>query len=135
MNFSQFVQAARISGADARLTRHRPLAGKVFAITGKLDDGVSRTDWASLITLWGGSVSNIADYRVNALLAVDPDRRTAKQQTARRYGVPVLSEHDFVEHWLVPAVDTAYLAERAFLGADDDDVILNRISPLSDLGA
>lgn len=133
MKFHQFVEAAVVSGADVRMRKHRPLAGKVFAITGKLDSGISRSDWDSLIHQWGGSVSNIADYRVNALLAVDPERRTAKQQSARRYGVPVLSEDDFVAEWLLPAVDSAYLAEKAFL-VDENDV-LDRIKPLSDLGA
>jgi NAD-dependent DNA ligase len=138
MNFADFVEVSIAASDDLVMARQKPLRGKTFAITGKLEDGVTRTDFAKLLSLWGANVIGVVDYRVDVLLATDPGRRTSKRVAADRHRVLVQNEHAFVASVLIPARTAARLAEAPGPrpGADlDDEAILSRIKPLSDLGA
>lgn len=130
MNFAEFVKHVNDAHGAAAMARTRPLLGKVFVITGRLDDGQGRNEALAVLRTWGAVTPATVDYATSALIATN-EKRTAKRNAAVRYGVPIVTEAEFVHHWLMPA-----LADALGLAVPvDDDAILDRIKPLSDLGA
>jgi len=90
LNVYEFLRFLSASDKEA-LEVYRPLAHKHIVVTGKLDEGVLRETLVDALAKWGAVIEMHVTPSTDVLLAVDPDRMTAKRKDAARYGVSVLS--------------------------------------------
>lgn len=137
MGIYTFWDTLDVSSRKAMLD-HRPLRGKRIVITGKLEDGLSRSDAQRLLTDFGALCYPAVDALTDILLAVDPTRMTVKRKEADRLDIPVLDEGAFVL-WLRGMRDSAVEIESLLTAppvpwTDDDSEYQDTIKPLSDFG-
>jgi hypothetical protein len=149
LNVYEFLKFLSASDKEA-LEAFRPLSGKRIVITGKLEDGLLRETLTGALTRWGAVVDTSVYPSTDVLLAVDPDRMTAKRKDAARFAVDVMNEHAFTD-WLGKAreraiedrvrIEAARAAAAApvppptwFAGADpEDEEFVDEIAPLGDV--
>ena len=105
LNVYEFLRFLSASDKEA-LEVYRPLAHKHIVVTGKLDEGVLRETLVDALAKWGAVIEMHVTPSTDVLLAVDPDRMTAKRKDAARYGVSVLNEYAFTA-WLNDARERA----------------------------
>jgi hypothetical protein len=91
--FAEFIRALDTDDLDL-LAIYKPLAGRRIVITGALD-GCSREEFTRHLFEWGASVDSGVRSSTDWLLAVDPERMTAKRKQAAAFGVTVLDEYGF----------------------------------------
>jgi len=129
----------------ATLAAYRPLAHKRVVLTGKLDGGVLRETLTTWLTTWGATVEGEVVPSTDVLLAVDPERMTAKRKAAARFGITVYDEYGFAA-WLSAHRDVARAeADRLaaasapvpppewFAGAEPNEEYEDDIVPLADI--
>lgn len=73
----------------------KPLAGKTFVITGKLIHYKNRKDLEDTIESNGGSVSSSVSSKTSYLINNDFESTSSKNQTAKKLGVPIITEDEF----------------------------------------
>jgi DNA ligase (NAD+) len=76
------------------------LANKVIVITGKLSLFKNREELAQQIRAHGGKVSSSVSKATSYLINNDNTSQTAKNLTAIKLGVPILTEETFVRQFL-----------------------------------
>ena len=73
------------------------LEGLKFAVTGTVKQFKNRTELQSFIEEHGGKVVSSVSKNVNYLINNDTESTSAKNTTAKRLGIPIISETDFLE--------------------------------------
>lgn len=75
----------------------RPLEGKTFVITGSLEHFANRRELQNLIEEKGGKVVGSVSEKTGYLINNDSMSSSAKNRTARKLGIPVITENEFLE--------------------------------------
>lgn len=75
----------------------KTLADMTIVITGKLNHFKNRDELKSLIEAKGGKVAGSVSKKTSYLINNDIDSASSKNQTAKSYNIPILSEEDFIE--------------------------------------
>lgn len=75
------------------------LQGKVFVITGKLSS-VSRGELIGKIESFGGTVSSSVSKKTDYLINNDPESKSSKNLTAKKLGVPIITEKEILKIFL-----------------------------------
>lgn len=73
------------------------LKDMTFVITGKLETFKNRAELQSLIEKNGGKVVSSVSAKVNFLINNDIDSGSAKNVSAKKLGIPIISEKNFLE--------------------------------------
>lgn len=73
------------------------LQGKVFVITGKLNQFKNRDELVAKIESLGGKVSGSVSKNVNYLINNDVTSTTGKNKKAKELGIQIISEQDFID--------------------------------------
>lgn len=73
------------------------LEGLTFTITGKLESFKNRDELKSVIESLGGKVTNSVSKNTNYLINNDINSASSKNETAKKLGVSIITERDFIE--------------------------------------
>jgi len=76
------------------------LQGKIIVITGKLTNFKNRDKLKSIIEKAGGKVGSSITGKTDLLINNDVNSNSAKNNAAKQRGIPILSEADFIKHYL-----------------------------------
>lgn len=76
------------------------LQGKVIVITGKLALFKNRNELKDIIIQNGGKVSDSITSKTDILINNDINSTSAKNKLAQSKGIPIISEADFMEHYI-----------------------------------
>lgn len=76
------------------------LQGKTIVITGKLTNFKNRDELKSIIEKAGGKVGNSITGKTDLLINNDVNSNSAKNNAAKQRGIAILSEADFIKHYL-----------------------------------
>jgi len=79
--------------------RDSDLKGSVFAITGSLERFSSRDALKEAIEERGGRVSSSVSKNTTALINNDIDSASSKNKKAKEFGIPVISEVEFIDEY------------------------------------
>ncbi len=77
-------------------TASQTLAGKTFVITGSLTHFPNREALKAKIEAAGGKVAGSVSAKTTALINNDAASASSKNQTAKKFGIPVLTEDEFL---------------------------------------
>lgn len=72
------------------------LSGLVFVVTGKLHHYKNRDELKAEIESLGGKVTGSVSSKTNYLINNDTTSGSAKNQSAKRLGIPIISEDEFI---------------------------------------
>ena len=72
------------------------LAGKTFVITGSLQHFENREALKAKIEALGGKVAGSVSAKSTALINNDAASASTKNQTAKKLGIPILTEEEFL---------------------------------------
>ena len=75
--------------------KEQSLEGKSIVITGTLTHFKNRAELQKVIEAAGGKVVGSVSKNTSYLINNDIESTSAKNQTAKRLGVPIISEEDF----------------------------------------
>lgn len=81
--------------AAATSSNDNVLEGKTFVITGKVKAFKNRDELKSFIESKGGKVTGSVTSKTSYLINNDTESTTAKNQTAKKMGIPIISEEEF----------------------------------------
>lgn len=81
---------------DGPKTADTPLEGKIFVITGKLNNYKNRDELKTLIEALGGKVSGSISGKTNYLINNDVNSTSSKNASAKKLNIPIISEEDFL---------------------------------------
>lgn len=70
---------------------------KIFAITGSLTHFSNRNELINKIEELGGKVSGSVSSKTNYLINNDKESSSSKNKKAKSYGIPIISEEDFLK--------------------------------------
>ncbi len=76
------------------------LEGKVFVVTGSLNHYPSRNELKEEIEKKGGKVTGSVTKKTNCLINNDSTSSSSKNKKAKELGVPILTEEQFIKHFL-----------------------------------
>ena len=76
------------------------LQGKTIVITGKLTNFKNRDELKSIIEKAGGKVGSSITGKTDLLINNDVNSNSAKNNAAKQRGIAILSEADFIKHYL-----------------------------------
>ena len=76
------------------------LTGKTIVITGKLTKFKNRDELKAAIEKHGGKVSSSISKKTSFLINNDFESQSSKNKTAKSYGIPIITELDFVTQYL-----------------------------------
>ena len=76
------------------------LTGKTIVITGKLTKFKNRDELKTAIEKHGGKVSSSISKKTSFLINNDFESQSSKNKTAKSYGIPIITELDFVMQYL-----------------------------------
>ena len=76
------------------------LQGKTIVITGKLTNFKNRDELKSIIEKVGGKVGSSITGKTDLLINNDVNSNSAKNNAAKQRGISILSEADFIKHYL-----------------------------------
>lgn len=71
------------------------LNGKIFCITGKLKEFKNRDELKKVIESRGGKVTGSVSSKTNYLINNDINSTSSKNETAKKLGIPIITEEDF----------------------------------------
>ncbi len=80
----------------------QPLTGLSFVVTGSLHGFANRNELKERIEALGGKVTGSVTGNTRCLINNDSASQSSKNVAARRLGVPVLTEDEFMTQYLVP---------------------------------
>lgn len=73
-----------------------PIAGKVFVITGSVNNFANRDELKAYIESLGGKASGSVSSKTDYLINNDVNSLSSKNKKARELGIPIISEQDFL---------------------------------------
>ena len=76
------------------------LTGKTIVITGKLTTFKNRAELKAVIEAHGGKVSDSVSKKTDLLINNDINSASFKNITAEKYGIPIVSELDFMKQYI-----------------------------------
>ena len=76
------------------------LSGKTIVITGKLTKFKNRAELKSVIEEHGGKVTDSISAKTNILINNDINSASAKNKAAKARNIPIITEADFIQHYL-----------------------------------
>jgi DNA ligase (NAD+) len=76
------------------------LTGKTIVITGKLTTFKNRAELKAVIESHGGKVSDSVSRKTDLLINNDINSASFKNITAEKYGIPIISELDFMKQYI-----------------------------------
>ena len=76
------------------------LKGKNIVITGKLIKFKNRNELKNIIEQYGGKVTGSISSKTDILINNDINSTSSKNKTAKEYGIPIISEVDFITQYL-----------------------------------
>ena len=76
------------------------LTGKTIVITGKLTTFKNRAELKAVIEAHGGKVSDSVSKKTDLLINNDINSASSKNITAEKYGIPIISELDFMKQYI-----------------------------------
>lgn len=88
------IQVEQVDGSS------QTLEGKVFVITGSLEQFANRNELKALIESKGGKVTGSVTSRTTCLINNDTMSSSTKNKKAKELGVEILSEQDFLEQYM-----------------------------------
>ncbi len=77
-----------------------PINGKSFCITGSLNYYANRNELKDIIEQKGGKVTGSVTSKTTCLINNDITSNSSKNKKAKELNVPILTEEDFVNHYL-----------------------------------
>lgn len=83
------------NAAAATSSNDNVLEGKTFVITGKVKAFKNRDELKSFIESKGGKVTGSVTSKTSYLINNDTESTTAKNQTAKKMGIPIIGEEEF----------------------------------------
>ena len=83
--------------AMPKIDRNSPIAGKIFCITGDVYTFKNRKELQAKIESLGAKASSSVSAKTNYLINNDITSTSNKNQTAKKLGVPIISEADFLK--------------------------------------
>ena len=83
--------------AMPKIDRNSPIAGKIFCITGDVYTFKNRKELQAKIESLGAKASSSVSAKTNYLINNDVTSTSNKNQTAKKLGVPIISEADFLK--------------------------------------
>ena len=89
IHFKSITQEESSNGED--------LTGKVFVITGKVSHFKNRDELKALIESLGGKVTGSVSKNTHYLINNDVNSTSSKNVAAKSFGIPILSEDDFIK--------------------------------------
>ena len=81
-------------------TEDNNLKDLTFVITGSLNNFKNRDELKKVIEACGGKVAGSVSGKTNYLINNDINSTTAKNATARKLNIPIISEKDFIEKFI-----------------------------------
>jgi DNA ligase (NAD+) len=78
-------------------TEIQSLAGKIFVITGSVEQFANRNELKDFIEKLGGKVTGSVSKNTDYLINNDTTSDSSKNKKAKQLGIPILSEADFME--------------------------------------
>ena len=81
-------------------TKDDNLKDLTFVITGSLNNFKNRDELKKVIEVCGGKVVGTVSGKTNYLINNDINSTTSKNATARKLGIPIISEKDFIEKFI-----------------------------------
>lgn len=99
MSLLQEVHVTDFEHEPVLETENLPLSGKVFVITGSLEQFENRKDLKSYIEQLGGKVTGSVTGNTSYLINNDSQSTSSKNKKAKELGVPVITEAEFVEQF------------------------------------
>lgn len=82
--------------AMPKINRNSPIAGKVFCITGDVYTFKNRKELQAKIESLGAKASSSVSSKTNYLINNDVTSTSNKNQTAKKLGIPIISEQQFL---------------------------------------
>jgi len=76
------------------------LEKKIIVITGKLNNFKNRNELKKVIEEHGGKVASSISSKTNILINNDINSTSSKNKQAKEYGIPIISESDFITQYL-----------------------------------
>lgn len=83
--------------AVAKIDRNSPIAGLTFCITGEVYSFKNRKELQAKIESLGAKAASSVSAKTNYLINNDTTSGSSKNQTAKKLGVPIISEADFLK--------------------------------------
>lgn len=80
-----------------KINRNSPISNLVFCVTGDVYTFKNRKELQSKIESLGGKVSSSVSAKTNYLINNDVTSTSNKNQTAKKLGIPIISEVDFLK--------------------------------------
>ena len=84
---------------DVKEKTGHPLSGKVFVVTGSLEQFANRKALKDYIEEHGGKVTGSVTKKTDYLINNDSQSVSSKNKKAKELGVPVMTEAEFVEQF------------------------------------
>lgn len=83
--------------AMQKINRNSPISGMTFCITGDVYQFKNRKELQALIESLGAKASSSVSAKTNYLINNDITSNSNKNQTAKKLGIPIISENDFLK--------------------------------------
>lgn len=83
--------------AMQKINRNSPISGMIFCITGDVYQFKNRKELQALIESLGAKASSSVSAKTNYLINNDITSNSNKNQTAKKLGIPIISENDFLK--------------------------------------
>lgn len=79
----------------------KPLSGLSICITGSLEEFSNREELSDKITALGGKIASGVSKKTSLLINNDSESTSSKNNKAKELGIPILTEKEFIEKYLV----------------------------------
>ena len=98
MNRSMIIELSKemVFKAMPKINRNSPISGLTFCITGDVYQFKNRKELQVLIESLGAKASSSVSAKTNYLINNDITSNSNKNQTAKKLGIPIISENDFL---------------------------------------
>ena len=82
---------------EMKIETGNPLSGKLFVITGSVNQFENRSAMKEFIEKRGGKVTGSVSKKTDYLINNDTESSSSKNKKAKELGIPILSEEDFLK--------------------------------------
>jgi len=89
------LQPSAVAGENETGTEN-PIAGKTFVVTGAVNHYKSRRELSADIEAAGGKVTGSVSKKTDYLINNDAASSSNKNVTARKLGIPIITEEEFL---------------------------------------
>lgn len=97
MQLDSLLQELNIEQLDVSEQQQQTLEGKVFVVTGSVEQFANRNELKAFIEELGGKVTGSVTGKTDYLINNDTMSNSSKNKKAKELGIPILSEEDFMK--------------------------------------